>query len=229
MELSRVRERGRPRDQRAGGPLGRSRGRRRPGDPRWDPHSMNSAELALWDSYSTKLPGYIDSAGGLHNRGLSFAGSKSRPQGPGAAVVVGVLSQQATFNDFDSSGQYRISFVAMKHNGRWRSRIVPSRIARPSGGGAMTTDSRTSFDGRVALVTGASRGIGASCARAFSRAGASVVLAARNELALQRLGRPKSRVPVEPPWWCLPTSVMRGRREIDRANDGAVWSPRYGM
>jgi NAD(P)-dependent dehydrogenase (short-subunit alcohol dehydrogenase family) len=37
---------------------------------------------------------------------------------------------------------------------------------------------------RVALVTGASRGIGAATARAFSRAGASVVLAARDERAL---------------------------------------------
>jgi NAD(P)-dependent dehydrogenase (short-subunit alcohol dehydrogenase family) len=48
-------------------------------------------------------------------------------------------------------------------------------------------DSRISLDGRVALVTGASRGIGASCARAFSRAGASVAVAARNEAALQGL------------------------------------------
>jgi NAD(P)-dependent dehydrogenase (short-subunit alcohol dehydrogenase family) len=51
----------------------------------------------------------------------------------------------------------------------------------------MITDSRISLDGRVALVTGASRGIGASCARAFGRAGASVVLAARNKVALQDL------------------------------------------
>jgi NAD(P)-dependent dehydrogenase (short-subunit alcohol dehydrogenase family) len=51
----------------------------------------------------------------------------------------------------------------------------------------MITDSRIALDGQVALVTGASRGIGASCARAFGRAGASVVLAARNEVALQDL------------------------------------------
>jgi len=41
------------------------------------------------------------------------------------------------------------------------------------------------LDGKVALVTGASRGIGAATARALSAAGAKVVLAARDEAALQ--------------------------------------------
>jgi NAD(P)-dependent dehydrogenase (short-subunit alcohol dehydrogenase family) len=41
------------------------------------------------------------------------------------------------------------------------------------------------FDGRVALVVGASRGIGAVTAEAFARAGAAVVLAARDERALE--------------------------------------------
>jgi NAD(P)-dependent dehydrogenase (short-subunit alcohol dehydrogenase family) len=40
------------------------------------------------------------------------------------------------------------------------------------------------FEGKVAIVTGASRGIGAATARAFAAAGASVVLAARDEQAL---------------------------------------------
>jgi NAD(P)-dependent dehydrogenase (short-subunit alcohol dehydrogenase family) len=43
------------------------------------------------------------------------------------------------------------------------------------------------FEGRVALVTGASRGIGAATARALSDAGAKVVLAARDEKALHAL------------------------------------------
>lgn len=41
--------------------------------------------------------------------------------------------------------------------------------------------------GKVAIVTGASRGIGAAVSRAFSSAGASVVLAARDHEALARL------------------------------------------
>jgi NAD(P)-dependent dehydrogenase (short-subunit alcohol dehydrogenase family) len=43
------------------------------------------------------------------------------------------------------------------------------------------------LEGKVAIVTGASRGIGAAVARAFSHAGAAVVLAARDGDALDRL------------------------------------------
>jgi NAD(P)-dependent dehydrogenase (short-subunit alcohol dehydrogenase family) len=43
------------------------------------------------------------------------------------------------------------------------------------------------LDGQVAIVTGASRGIGAATARAFGDAGARVVLAARSEDALNAL------------------------------------------
>jgi NAD(P)-dependent dehydrogenase (short-subunit alcohol dehydrogenase family) len=43
------------------------------------------------------------------------------------------------------------------------------------------------LDGKVALVTGASRGIGAVTANAFARAGAAVVLAARDQQALERV------------------------------------------
>ena len=43
------------------------------------------------------------------------------------------------------------------------------------------------LEGKVAVITGASRGIGAATARAFSAAGASVALAARDEAALDAL------------------------------------------
>jgi NAD(P)-dependent dehydrogenase (short-subunit alcohol dehydrogenase family) len=43
---------------------------------------------------------------------------------------------------------------------------------------------RTLLDGKVAIVTGASRGIGAAAARAFAEAGATVVLAARTASAI---------------------------------------------
>jgi NADP-dependent 3-hydroxy acid dehydrogenase YdfG len=45
----------------------------------------------------------------------------------------------------------------------------------------------TRFDGKTAVITGASSGIGESCARKFVAAGARVVLAARSVEPLQRL------------------------------------------
>jgi NAD(P)-dependent dehydrogenase (short-subunit alcohol dehydrogenase family) len=50
-------------------------------------------------------------------------------------------------------------------------------------------ESRHWLEGRLALVTGASRGIGAATAEALAAAGASVVLAARNPDALQDVAR----------------------------------------
>jgi NAD(P)-dependent dehydrogenase (short-subunit alcohol dehydrogenase family) len=46
---------------------------------------------------------------------------------------------------------------------------------------------RKSLDGRVAIVTGASRGIGAAAAQAFAEAGATVVLAARTAQAIEAI------------------------------------------
>ena len=52
-----------------------------------------------------------------------------------------------------------------------------------------TTFASPSFAGKVALIAGASRGIGAATARAFARAGAAVVLAARDGQALDSLAQ----------------------------------------
>lgn len=46
---------------------------------------------------------------------------------------------------------------------------------------------RPILEGRVAIITGASRGIGAATSRAFAAAGAAVALAARDEAALASL------------------------------------------
>lgn len=51
----------------------------------------------------------------------------------------------------------------------------------------MTDQYEQTLAGRVALVTGASRGIGAAVALAYARAGAHVVLTARNTRALEGL------------------------------------------
>jgi NAD(P)-dependent dehydrogenase (short-subunit alcohol dehydrogenase family) len=53
-----------------------------------------------------------------------------------------------------------------------------------------------SLDGRKALVTGASRGIGAAIARALDRAGAQVVLAARNRSPLESVAGELRHEPV---------------------------------
>jgi NAD(P)-dependent dehydrogenase (short-subunit alcohol dehydrogenase family) len=67
--------------------------------------------------------------------------------------------------------------------------IVPGQ--RPSKEAQMMSDGAHQIDpslrGKVAIVTGASRGIGAATARAFADAGAAVALAARSEHELTEL------------------------------------------
>ena len=53
----------------------------------------------------------------------------------------------------------------------------------------MNTNVSPSFAGKVALIAGASRGIGAVTARAFADAGAAVVLAARDAKAMDSVAK----------------------------------------
>jgi len=69
---------------------------------------------------------------------------------------------------------------------RWSGSSAPrdaSRLDRARR--AMTANG--ALQGKVSLVLGASKGIGAGTARAFGRAGATVVLASRDEQALDRV------------------------------------------
>ena len=54
-----------------------------------------------------------------------------------------------------------------------------------------------SLDGKVALVTGAGRGLGRACAHLFARDGACVVVAEINEETGQPTGRSASFLGVE--------------------------------
>src|SRR5262245_4973614 len=50
------------------------------------------------------------------------------------------------------------------------------------------------MDSKVALITGASEGIGAACAAEFARAGARLSLTARSEVGLRQAGGPDALV-----------------------------------
>ncbi|MCG3169850.1 MAG: putative oxidoreductase [Pseudomonadales bacterium] len=63
------------------------------------------------------------------------------------------------------------------------------------------------LDGKVALVTGAGRGIGAACARAFAEAGASVVIGARTQAQIDAVADGIRATGARA--LALPTDVMR--------------------
>ena len=56
---------------------------------------------------------------GLTNRAFAVDDPQARDYGD-AAVVVGVLAQQTSFQGADNSGRFRISLVAVRRAGRWR-------------------------------------------------------------------------------------------------------------
>ncbi len=98
---------------------------------------------------------------------------------------------------------------------------------------------RTLLEGKVAIVTGASRGIGAASARAFAEAGAAVVLAARTASAIsaiaEEINQAGGRALAMPTDVTDPESVARlvgqtvkafGRLDVAFNNAGAGQMPK---
>ena len=64
---------------------------------------------------------------------------------------------------------------------------------------------RFRLDGRVAVVTGAGRGIGAACARALAEFGADVAITARTEDQLEEVAEAVRVVRTRGRWSSRPT------------------------
>ncbi len=76
---------------------------------------------------------------------------------------------------------------------------------RALAGNGLRRPFRVDLQGKVVLITGASRGIGEACAQAFARRGAKLVLTARSGEALDRVCRAVAPAPAQ----AVPADLLR--------------------
>src|SRR5579859_6181474 len=144
-------------------------------------------------------------ADGFQERLRAFRGERRRAGGAGRPVrsegrVVGEEDRGQHRRSYPVERQVRRRDVPAGRRGRGKAAARISRTARPEAAAPLadrpvliaSTTARYlggmgTLENRVVIVTGASRGIGAAGARAFAAAGAKVVLAARDEAALNEV------------------------------------------
>jgi len=56
---------------------------------------------------------------GLKYEAIGISDTEVRMFGPASVLVIGALSQHASYQGYDSSGKFRVTLVMVPHEGRW--------------------------------------------------------------------------------------------------------------